>query len=204
MPFVWLLPVILIAATAVVAALFAHPIDPLRQTADGGPAPQPTVLVSQTTEPSPAASPEATIFGTQTTAPSPTPTPFPSATAPSEALPAGQAGLAKEGPSISFVDLPGTLPAGEKTKITIKIDGPAGTKGNNAKITVKYHARSEKNGSSSSIKSDISNSFGSFTTPATFSMSLSLGQEPAPIELTASAEINGQTIETTKTIELKL
>lgn len=195
MPFVWLLPVALIIATAVVAGFFAHPIETPTTT------PEPTVLATQTTGPSPTPTlsvGNVTLSVTLTPSPNTksTPSPSPSATTPAEAL-------AKEGPSISFVDLPSTLAAGQPAKITIKIDGPSGTTGDNATIKVKYHTESEKNGSSSSLKSDISNSFGSFTTPATFSMTLSLGQEQAPVELTASAEVDGKLIETSKTIELK-
>ena len=35
-----------------------------------------------------------------------------------------------------------------------------------------------------------------------FSMNLSLGQEKAPIELTASAEVDGKTVATTRTVIL--
>lgn len=211
MPFVWLLPVALIIATAIAAELFGHPIETPAPSAGIDPlsgSPSPTVLAATiTTDPTPTSSetpapistPAPIVTGTPTTTltatPKPTFTLFPSATAPAEAL-------AKEDPSISFVDLPNTLSAGTKTKITIKIDGPAGTKGDNVKIKVKYHASEERNGSKSSMKSDISNSFGGFTAPATFSMDLSLGQEQASIELTATAEVNGKTIETTRTVTL--
>lgn len=195
MPFVWLLPVVLIAGTAVVAALFAHPIET--------PTPYPTVLATTTTEPSPTSSPLVLRSLGEEGTPKPTPTPsfVREGNIPLTSLPVRQAG-GIEGVLISFLDLPSALPAGEKTKITIKIDGPSGTKGDNATIKVKYHASEEKNSSKSSIKNDISNSFGSFTTPATFSMNLSLGQEPAPVKLTASAEINGQTIEISHMIKL--
>lgn len=196
MPFVWLLPVALIVATAVASALFAHPIETSTPVPASTPTLEPTVLAAQTIEPTSASSPSLEVRREQGEV-SATPSPFPS---PYQ----GEGQMSQQGPSISFIDLPNTLSAGQKTKVTIKIDGPTGTKGDNAKIKVKYHTSEEKNNSSSSIKTDISNSFGSFTTPATFSMNLSLGQEKAPIEITASAEINGQMVETTKIIELKL
>lgn len=194
MPFIWLLPVALIIATAIAAEFFGHPLETPTSTL------QP-VVHEQPAEPTPTPTspPEPTILGTKATEQTLTVTPSPTTKSTPSSSPLSSP---DETISISFLDLPSTLPAGEKTKITVKIDGPAGTKGNDAKIKVKYHTNTEKNSSSSSVKNDISNSFGRFTIPAEFSMHLSLGSEPAPVEFIASAEIDGKVIETTRTVNL--
>lgn len=168
----------------------------------------PTPSASQTAEPSAVAGTllssddldDPTEIPDATQTPSPvavvkdaTATPTP--TTATEVPPSGELG-------IEFVDLPRQVQAGEKFTVTWRVTGPQGLVGEKTRLKASYHVSSSSNGSSSSVSSDTSQSFGSFTVPETFSTDFSLGSAPGTVELEISAEVGGKTITAHSSVQL--
>lgn len=107
-------------------------------------------------------------------------------------------------PSISFIDTPNIVRSGERFTIGIRINGESGTQGSNANLTINQQASSQEAGSSSSVSNSSKQSFGSFTVPATFESTYSFASTPnAPLKVTATAEVGGETITATRTITIQ-
>jgi len=104
--------------------------------------------------------------------------------------------------AIEIVNLPDTIHSGQPFTIRWRITGPAGTHGANTTLTTNYDVTTTNNGSRAATKSRNKQSFGSFTIPADFDTNLSLGGNPGPIEVTITADIAGQNLSITRTINL--
>lgn len=104
---------------------------------------------------------------------------------------------------ITFIDLPSSVRAGEKFTVRWRVGGPEGAAGGDTKLTVVYKASSSEGNAHSSVNSNTSTSFGSFTVPATFSSTFSLGQHPGPVVITVTADVDGRTLREERTITLQ-
>lgn len=104
--------------------------------------------------------------------------------------------------SVAFIDLPSTVKTGEKFTVRWAITGPKGAQGEDTKLTVAYHVKSDEGSSHSSVNSNTSTSFGSFTVPKTFSSTFTFGQHPGPVVLTVTAQVAGQEVRSERTIAL--
>lgn len=174
------------------------------------PSPSPTPIETPTPTPTPSPSPEtasplpspmpamkAQVQGITTHLPTPTPSPIPTPK-PKQTIPSP----AESNVSLNFIDTPSQVKAGESFKVSWQVTGPAGTRGENSRLQLNYEVSKQEGGSSSSVSSNNSTSYGSFTAPKTFSSTFSFGKESAQLHLTATADVGGQTLTANKTIEL--
>lgn len=104
--------------------------------------------------------------------------------------------------SIAFVDTPSEVNSGQSFVVKWQVTGPAGTAGQDTQLKLSYATHKSSGGSNASSSTNSSNSFGSFTVPKVFSSTFSFGNEPGQLHLTATANVGGQTLTTTKVIEL--
>lgn len=104
--------------------------------------------------------------------------------------------------AISFVNVPERVRVGESFTIRWAVTGPPGRVGQSTTLAALFAKKTESGGSSSSITSNTSQSSGAFTVPAQFDRQFSFGGTPGEVKLTATAEISGETLTTTRTIEL--
>lgn len=170
----------------------------------------PLVPPGQLTSPPPLASASplapttAPIKGITTVQPTPTlsPTPRPLPTPTPSAAPTTLSRTSNTTLGISFVDTPSHVRAGESFIVQWHVTGPAGTNGQKTALKLSYQSNKSYSGSSSSVSNNNSTSFGPFTVPKVFSSKFSFGSDPATIHLTATAEVSGQTLTTTKDIAL--
>lgn len=103
---------------------------------------------------------------------------------------------------IVFLDLPHSVKSGESFTARWRIEGPDGSSGEKTTLKVSYETDSTSGSSRSATSSHNSQSFGSFTVPATFSTTLTYGGAGGIINLAASAEMAGQTITAERSVTL--
>lgn len=104
--------------------------------------------------------------------------------------------------AITFIDTPSSVRTGESFEVHWQVTGPAGAAGQGTELKLTYNKSSQSGNSNSSISSNNSTSFGSFTIPKVFSSTFSFGNEPGELHLTATADVGGQTLTANKTVEL--
>lgn len=104
--------------------------------------------------------------------------------------------------AISFVNLPERVRVGESFTVRWAVTGPAGRVGQSTTLTASFAKKREAEGSSSSVTSNTSQSSGSFTIPAQFDGQFSFGGTPGEVKLTATADIGGETLTSTRIVEL--
>jgi len=106
--------------------------------------------------------------------------------------------------SIRFVDTPSQVESGSSFTISWFIDGPEGMMGENTTLSTSYNASSSSSGASASSSSNTSQSFGGFRVPQVFRSKVQFGgNQGNPLNVKVSAEVNGQTLTATKTIQIQ-
>lgn len=155
----------------------------------------------ETVQPS---SPQSQNKGISSSEPSPIPSPSPSPTpSPSAEIEASTTPSDAEGEvSVSFVNLPSEVKAGQEFTATWRVDGPAGKEGENTKLEVLYNVSSSEDGSSSHVNSSNKQSFGPFQIPDSFSADFTFGSMPGPVQLTAEATVDGKTYTKEATVQV--
>lgn len=172
---------------------------------------EPSLPPSPSPSPSPSPTPSVTPAGPKTlpTAPPARPTPKPTVRGETKfpdvlpTIPPGQKDTSTSDGSvaplrISFVSLPGQVHSGQSFVAEWRVDGPSEASGTKSTLAASY--KTSSGGASSSSSS--TQSFGSFTVPRTFSTRLTYGGPSGTIRLTASAEVEGTTVETSGNVEL--
>jgi hypothetical protein len=99
--------------------------------------------------------------------------------------------------------MPDSIIAGEQFTVTWQVTGPVNTPGTNAKLEITSNSQQSNGNGRASTNLSSTQSFGSFTAPATFTSKHSYDTPGKDIAVTASATVNGKTITKQQMIKLK-
>ncbi len=105
--------------------------------------------------------------------------------------------------NIEFLNLPTTVQGGESFTVRWRVTGPEGAVNGRTSLNAQYNVQSESDGSSSSVNSSNTQSYGINTLPQTFSTDLTYGSMPGAVVIEIEADVNGKTARQTSSIQIK-